>query len=152
MLFRSALAPVVVVGLWLWPHLVLPSDLVTMGAFLLSLSLAALLQFFIAYTMALLAFWVLDVSTFIFIQFALEYIASGHLFPLDVLPPALNRVIHFTPYPYLLFFPVSVGLNRVRGGELALGLLIQLMWVLLGLGMARWVWSRGIRKYAAFGG
>jgi len=36
--------------------------------------------------MALLAFWVLDVSTFIFILYAFEYIAGGHLFPLDVLP------------------------------------------------------------------
>ena len=41
--------------------------------------------------MALLAFWVLEVSTFIFILFAFEYIAGGHLFPLDILPPLLAR-------------------------------------------------------------
>ena len=52
--------------------------------------LTALLQFFMSYAMAMLAFWVLEVSTFIFILFAFEYLASGHLFPLDILPPALS--------------------------------------------------------------
>ena len=53
--------------------------------------LTALLQFFISYTMAMLAFWLLEISTFIFILFAFEYLASGHLFPLDLLPPALQH-------------------------------------------------------------
>ena len=40
--------------------------------------------------------------------FAFEYIAGGHLFPLNILPPALAHAMNFTPFPYLLFFPVSV--------------------------------------------
>ena len=34
----------------------------------------------------------------------LRYIAGGHLFPLDILPPALLKALHFTPFPYQLFF------------------------------------------------
>jgi ABC-2 type transport system permease protein len=49
--------------------------------FPVSLVLTALLQFFISYAMAMLAFWLLEISTFIFILFAFEYLASGHLFP-----------------------------------------------------------------------
>ena len=44
-----------------------------------------------SFTMALLAFWLLEVSTLIFMVFALEYIAGGHLFPLNILPPVLAR-------------------------------------------------------------
>src|SRR5882762_6852905 len=62
-------------------YFVLPPDWVTFGWFLVSVVMTALLQFFMSYTMALLAFWVLEVSTFIFILFAFEYIAGGHLFP-----------------------------------------------------------------------
>lgn len=120
--------------------------------FLLSVAMAGLLQFFIAYAMALLAFWVLDVSTFIFIQFAFEYIASGHLFPLDILPPALATALKLTPYPYLCYFPISVYLGRVQGPELVQGLMIQAAWVMAGYGLARWMWSRGIRHYSAAGG
>src|SRR5580765_5550076 len=77
-----------------------PPDAATLGWFCVSLVLTGLLQFFISYTMALLAFWLQEVSTFIFILFAFEYIAGGHLFPLDILPPALTQALHFTPFPY----------------------------------------------------
>ena len=131
---------------------VAPADAATMGWFALSLVLTGLLQFFLSYTMALLAFWVLEVSTFIFIVFAFEYIAGGHLFPLDILPPALAKALYCTPFPYQLFFPVNIYLGRVTGGALYQGLCIQAAWVLAGYLLARVVWSRGIRKYSAVGG
>jgi len=133
-------------------NFVLPADFATLGWFAVSLVLTALLQFFISYTMALLAFWVLEVSTFIFILFAFEYIASGHLFPLDILPPDALKVLYFTPFPYQLFFPVNIYLGRTTGAELYQGLIVQACWVVAAFVMARFVWSRGIRKYSAVGG
>lgn len=147
-----ALVPVSLFLLYQREYLVLPPDAWTAVAAGVSVLMAGALQFLIAYTMALLAFWVLDVSTFIFIQFAFEYLASGHLFPLDILPPALARVIQLTPYPYLLYFPVSVGLGRIQGADLWQGLLVQAAWVALAYGLARWVWQRGVRRYSAVGG
>src|SRR5438067_10326186 len=88
-------------------YFVLPPVWVTFVWFLVSILLTSLLQFFMSYTMAMLAFWVLEVSTFIFILFAFEYIASGHLFPLDILPPGIEHALQFTPFPYQLYFPVS---------------------------------------------
>src|SRR5436190_17516636 len=106
-------------------YFVLPADLATVGWFALSLVFTALLQFLISYCMALLAFWVLEVSTFIFILFAFEYVAGGHLFPLDILPPLLTRALHFTPFPYQLFFPVNIYLGRTTGTALLQGLVVQ---------------------------
>lgn len=133
-------------------YFVLPPDFATFGWFCFSLVLTALLQFFISYTMALLAFWVLEVSTFIFILFAFEYIAGGHLFPLDILPPTMLKILHFTPFPYQLFFPVNIYLGRTSGDALINGLIVQAGWVVAGYCLARYVWSRGIRKYSAVGG
>lgn len=147
-----ALFPVAVFILLQRDYLVPPPDLVTLGWFLVSLVLTGLLQFLISYTMALLAFWVLEVSTFIFLLFALEYLAGGHLFPLDILPPALARVLAWTPFPYQLFFPVSIYLGKSTGPALWQGLAIQLFWVGAAYLAARLVWHRGIRRYAAYGG
>lgn len=133
-------------------NFILPADAATVGWFAFSLVLTGLLQFFISYTMALLAFWVLEVSTFIFIVFAFEYIAGGHLFPLDILPPTLAKVLNFTPFPYQLFFPVNIYLGRATGGALYHGLLIQACWVVAAYLLARVVWNRGIRRYSAVGG
>jgi ABC-2 type transport system permease protein len=51
-----------------------------------------------------------------------------------------------------MFFPVSIYLGRTTGGALWQGLLVQTLWVMLAYGLARWVWRRGIRRYAAYGG
>ena len=133
-------------------YFVAPADGATVGWFALSIVMTALLQFFTSYAMALLAFWVLEVSTFIFILFAFEYIAGGHLFPLDILPPAIARALFFTPFPYQLYFPVSIYVGKTTGAALAQGLLTQFFWVVAAYLFARFMWARGIRKYSAVGG
>jgi ABC-2 type transport system permease protein len=144
--------PLVLFILCLKSYFVFPPGGTALAGFILSAALTALLQFFMSYAMAMLAFWVLEVSTFIFILFAFEYIASGHLFPLDILPPGLAHVLQFTPFPYQLYFPVSVYMGKTAGTDLWLGLAIQLLWVLAAYSCARLAWARGIRKYAAAGG
>ncbi|MBN8488488.1 MAG: ABC-2 family transporter protein, partial [Burkholderiales bacterium] len=124
-------AALIPTGLFLFmqrEHLLAPASGLHLAAFGVSLVLTALLQFFVSFTMALLAFWVLEVATFIFILFAFEYVAGGHLFPLDLLPPVLQTVLGYTPFPYMLFFPVHVYLGRVEGWELARGLGVQALW------------------------
>ncbi len=147
-----AAIPLAVFSLCLHSFFVFPQDWTTFVIFLLSVLMTALLQFFLSYAMAMLAFWVLEVSTFIFILFAFEYIASGHLFPLDILPRPLQEVLYFTPFPYQLYFPVSIYMGKVTGVELLQGLILQAFWVGAAYGLARWMWARGIRKYSAVGG
>jgi len=129
-----------------------PADVGTFGIFLVSLGLTALLQFFISYAMAMLAFWLLEISTFIFILYAFEYLASGHLFPLDVLSPTLKQILFATPFPYQLYFPIQIYMGKVTGAGLGLGLLTQFLWVVTAYAFARFMWRRGVRKYSAFGG
>jgi ABC-2 type transport system permease protein len=149
------LVSVVPLGLFIFfmrHYFIVPADPWTTACFLLSVLLTGLLQFFISYAMAMLAFWVLEVTTFIFILFAFEYLASGHLFPLDILPPALQHVLDFTPFPYQMYFPVSIYMGKTSGDALMQGLMIQACWVAAAYLVARLAWHRGIRKYSAVGG
>ena len=130
----------------------MPPTWSALGCFLLSTILTALLQFFTSYAMAMLAFWVLEVSTFIFILYAFEYLASGHLFPLDILPAGLARVLAFTPFPYQMYFPVSIYMGKTTGPDVARGLAVQFAWVIAAYFAARLAWARGLKKYSAVGG
>ena len=106
-----AAVSIVPVGLFMFcfrHYFVAPPGWAMTGCSLLSAPVTGLLQFFMSYTMALLAFWLLEVSTIIFILFAFEYIAGGHLFPLNILPPVWRGARITRPFPYLLYFPVSV--------------------------------------------
>jgi ABC-2 type transport system permease protein len=147
-----AAVPLAVFILCFRQYVMPPASLTAMLVFPVSLVLTALLQFFVSYAMAMLAFWLLEISTFIFILFAFEYLASGHLFPLDLLPAALREVLFLTPFPYQLYFPISVYMGKASGMEIWRGLGMQLFWVLAAYCFARWMWRKGIKKYSAFGG
>src|SRR5579862_6640870 len=129
-----ALVPLTIFIACFGHYFVLPINGTACVAFFFSLLLTALLQFFISYAMAMLAFWVLEVSTFIFILFAFEYIASGHLFPLDILPRGLAQFLFFTPFPYQMYFPVGIYMGKISGLALAQGLFVQLAWVAVAYG------------------
>lgn len=147
-----SVVPLTLFILMLGKYFVLPASWSVLFLFLASLLLTALLQFLISYSLALLAFWVLEVSTFIFIVFAFEYIASGHLFPLDLLPRGLHNLLLLTPFPYQLYFPVSIYMGRLTDAELIRGFVTQAAWVLIAFGLAKFAWNRGIRHYSATGG
>lgn len=148
-----AAIPITVVVLCLHNYFIFPADFTTFGFFLLSVVLTAMLQFFLSYTMAMLAFWLMEISTFVFILYAFEYIASGHMFPLDVLPEAVQQfLMTFTPFPYQLYLPVAIYLGKISGSEIITSLMIQSGWVVAAYFLARFAWYRGIKKYAAAGG
>jgi ABC-2 type transport system permease protein len=146
------LVPIVVLAFLLRSHLRLPDHAVTWLAFTVSTAMAAFLQFFIAYSLALIAFWVLEISTIVFILYSFEFFLSGHVFPLDVMPASLQGFIHWSPFTYELFFPAQIFMERVHGAALIQGLLIQAGWLLLAWLLARTLWSQGVRQYQAVGG
>jgi len=147
-----ACIPLAVFILCFKSYFVAPAGGIALAAFVLSLFLTALLQFFISYTMAMLAFWFLEISTFIFILFAFEYIASGHLFPLTMLPAPLFHLLMFTPFPSMLYVPISIYMGKITGVMILWSLLMQAGWMLVAYALARFMWRRGVKKYSAFGG
>ncbi len=146
------LLPIVILAWIFREHLRLPEHGITWLAFAASTTMAALLQFLIAYSLAMIAFWVLEVSTIIFLLFSFEYFLSGNVFPLDIMPAWMQGFIRWSPFTYELFFPAQVYMERVQGAALAQGLAIQTGWMLLSWVCARVLWSLGVRKYQAVGG
>lgn len=147
-----ALLPLIAVVWWMPTEGKVPEDALTWSVFAVSLVLAAALQFLIAFVMATLAFWVLEISTLVFILYSFEYFLSGRIFPIEVLPDGLRTVLMATPFPYELYFPVAVAMGKMAGAEMWTGLAVQAGWVAAFFALSRWLWARGVAKYGAFGG
>ena len=138
MIFTAvSIVPVGIFMFCLRQYFVAPAGGMALAGFVLSTLLAGLLQFFMSYTMALLAFWLLEVSTVIFILFAFEYIAGGHLFPLNILPPGAGdgAQLHAVSLPALFSGQRLSGPGA--GAELWRGLAIQAGWTV------SFTWWRG---------
>ena len=146
------IVPVCLVLFWFRAYITLPKHLITWPLFALSVLMAANISFLIAYTLAMMAFWILEISTIVFILYSFEYFLSGQTFPLDIMPAWFQAILRWLPFPYELFFPVQVFLEKVQGRELWTGLAIQAGWVFLVWLAARTLWRRGIRHYQAVGG
>jgi ABC-2 type transport system permease protein len=144
--------PVMGVFFYFRDFIALPADPLTWPLAIVSTVMAGFIQFFIAYSLAMLAFWILEISTIVFILYSFEYFLSGHMFPLDIMPGGLQAVLKWLPFTYEMFFPVAVFLERVRGFELWSGLAIQTGWLLITWAVARLMWNRGVRHYQAVGG
>lgn len=152
-LYTAIILPgVVLVFFFLREHLTLPRESMTWLAFGASTVMAGLIQFFIAYSLAMLAFWILEISTIIFIVFSFEYFLSGHIFPLDMLPSWMAGFVKWAPFSYELYFPVQVFMERVKGSALMEGLMIQAGWVVVMWLFAVGMWRAGLRRYQAVGG
>jgi ABC-2 type transport system permease protein len=130
----------------------LPKEGITWLWFALSLAMAGFIQFFIAYSLAMLAFWILEISTVVFLLYSFEYFLSGQIFPLDIMPAAFQGVMKALPFYYEIFFPIQVFLEKARGAQLYSGLAIQAVWFFITLSIAREMWRRGTKHYQAVGG
>ena len=144
--------PLIAVLVWFRDYITLPHHAVTWPLFFLSTAMAAAISFLIAYSLAMMAFWILEISTIVFIFFSFEYFLSGQTFPVDIMPVWVQRVLWFLPFPYELFFPVQVFMEKLAGPRLWQGLAIQAFWVGAMWGVARLLWRLGIRRYQAVGG
>lgn len=146
------LVPIGAVFYYFRDFITLPQDWITWPVFFVSLVMAAAIQFLIAYALAMMAFWILEISTLVFILYSFEYYLSGRLFPIDVMPDWLQTVLKILPFAYELYFPVAVFTEKIRGADMWSGLLIQATWVVICFVVARAMWKAGLRRYESVGG
>ncbi|HJY99069.1 MAG TPA: ABC-2 family transporter protein, partial [Patescibacteria group bacterium] len=76
---------------------------------------------------------------------------SGALFPIDVLPPALQKVVMSLPFPYMIFFPVQVYLGKITGSAQIQGFLTSFVWLGILWYFMKNIWAKGLKAYQAFG-
>jgi ABC-2 type transport system permease protein len=100
----------------------------------------------------MIAFWLLEVTSLLYIVNTLNFFVSGHMFPIDLLPPPWNGLLKVLPFQYLAYFPAAVFLGKIEGQELLQGLLAEAAWALFFFILARWLYRIGLRRYSAYGG
>lgn len=123
--------------------------------FFLSLIFSFLLGFFLESCIGLIGFWFLEVTSLTFIYMLLNFLLSGHMFPLELLPSEpynIRGLVEFLPFKYLAYFPAAVFLGKVEGAEMYRGLMVEISWVIFFIVLSRVLWWKGIKRYSGYGG
>lgn len=144
--------PILLILPFVHEYLVFPGESWRWAAAVPALLMSAIIQFSIAYCFGLLAFWFLDIMGWVILSMAIEALLSGQIFPLDLLPAGLFKLAMYLPFTYQMYFPVALISGRIGQEQVAEGLVIQFIWMVAFILMARVLWNVGLKKHTAVGG
>ena len=150
-LFLIGIPGYLVVSLFFGNYLVVPANFGHFALFLISVILAALLQFFLFEALSLLSFWVENTYGIRFTMRVIMEVVGGAIIPLSFFPQVLQQIFSLLPFPYLIYIPMKFYLGKMPMEQVPLELLREGAWI-VGLAMLNWVlWGKGIRQYVAMG-
>jgi ABC-2 type transport system permease protein len=127
-------------------------DGITWVAFLVSLPLSFALGFYLETCLGLVGFWMLEVSSLLFVYMLFQFFLSGHMFPLDILPGPWATIVSYLPIKYLAYFPAAVFLGKVTGTALMVDMILLVGWVVFFFVLSRILYARGLVRYSGYGG
>ncbi len=120
--------------------------------FILSLMLAFVIGFYFEVCLCMLSFWILEVTSLLYVVTTLSFFLSGHLIPLDLLDTTgWLGVLKNLPFAYLAYFPAAVFLQKITDEELFFRFFVGVLWALFFFLLSRVILYFGLRKYSAYG-
>ncbi len=84
--------------------------------------------------------------------FGLFALLSGYLVPLELFPASLRPIADALPFHAMGGLSIEILMGHLETEEVLRGVAIQAAWVVAFVVVARIVWSRGVRRFGAFGG
>jgi len=126
-----------------WPNI---SNLLL---FVLAAIMAFALRFIIQHTFAMFAFWTEKAAALENLWLLFFVFVSGLIAPLDVFPENVRNIVMWTPFPYMINFPASILVGLPV--DLTRGFLSIAGWFLIFLGINRFLWRMGLKKYSGMG-
>lgn len=149
MLMWGALPVALTVG-WFFP-LTRPS-LGYLMAFCITVAVAIVLNVQINFIVGLISVWTRRIDGVMALKGIATLILAGTLVPLDFLPGWILSVLKVTPFAALSYYPAMVFLEKMPPQELAMLLLLQVVWAIVLLSISRRVFTRARIKLVTFGG
>lgn len=144
-----AAAEIFLLFMILKPEIFMQTDVVYWLLSLLSLIFAGFLFFNILMITNSVPFWAPETAwgaQFLVIVVIVEFL-SGAFFPIDIFPKAVYEFLSLTPFPYLVFFPISIFLGNLNYLQSMQSLLISGLWCFVLWKLSNYVFKRGLMVY-----
>ena len=113
---------------------------------------AWIMTFLVMAIVGSLAFFMDSAASLFDVWLGLYTIFSGYLVPLTLFPPWLRDLSHVLPFRLMLGLPVEAMLGHLTHAELLQGLAWQAGYVAFFFAVMQLTWTRGVKRFAAFGG
>lgn len=120
--------------------------------FLISLLLSIALFFFYSLIISFITFWADNAwsSRFLF-GVVFVNLFSGQFIPLDLLHPTISKILDYTPFPYMYYYPVKIWLGQIDPNMIYFRLFNGSLICLFFFFLSQLMWLKGQRKYQSYG-
>uniref|UniRef100_A0A7C2PLL1 ABC transporter permease n=1 Tax=candidate division WOR-3 bacterium TaxID=2052148 RepID=A0A7C2PLL1_UNCW3 len=118
--------------------------------FIIASSISLVLYFVFRIFFTQFAYYIERADALSFWSYYLSLFLSGGLLPLRLFPETLRKLLYFTPFPYLIDYPIGIWIGKYHFDKTYL--IISLIYVLVMGSLTIELSKRGMRKYAAYGG
>lgn len=130
----------------------LPHDAVSWLLFFVALAGAWTLTFAVQVMIGALSLFMQSSLKIMDVWVVCFFVFSGYLIPLRMFPPALRAATDYLPFRYQISLPVEL-LTSSLSREQALALIgHQWIYVVACSLLCAWTWTRGMKRFAAYGG
>ncbi len=120
--------------------------------FILAIIIAIVLYFLLVFLFSMPTFWFPHQAWgFMFLLFIFSDLLGGGVFPIDILPGYLQKIIYFSPFPYLLYVPIGIYLGKFEFFLTLRFLIVSLFWVGFLTLLNERIWRKGLEIYRAEG-
>ncbi|HOI91804.1 MAG TPA: ABC-2 family transporter protein [Candidatus Rifleibacterium sp.] len=120
---------------------------------LLAILLGGLVRMLISGSISLVGFWLEDVTTLnLILNGGIWALLGGMIVPVATFPQHIRCIAEMLPYRYMLSFPIEIVTGRLSQAQILQGFAVCLFWSLLFALIMRFIWKRGLKVYAAYGG
>ncbi len=133
------------------PPFFIQRDFIFLFLVAVALILSISLYFLISLLISFFGFWTNSVWGPRLLLFIILEFLAGSLFPLDILPSLIYKILEFSPFSYLLFFPLKIYLGQVNIIFVIKGLMVSLTWFIIFYFLVQRVWRKGLKIYEAYG-
>jgi ABC-2 type transport system permease protein len=130
----------------------LPSAAVVWASFALSLGLGFLTAFYLDYIVALIGFWTIEISGFVWVKETAIAFLGGAYLPLWIYPPLLRRVLALLPFRGISYTPVAILVGAISLDEVPAACAVQMLWLFILVLASRSLYAAGLKKLAIQGG
>jgi ABC-2 type transport system permease protein len=119
--------------------------------FFISLFLAHLLSYNIAFAIAMIALWTTEFHSVFALYYFPENFLSGRVVPLAALPLWATSIGDFMPFRFTVAMPTEILMGRIAGPEVWRMFGMQIAWTLAFYVLGKILFARGVRQYTGFG-
>lgn len=113
--------------------------------------LAALAYMLLALSLELIALWADNIwSLVVMLRFFTAFLGGGSV-PLTFFPEWAQKVVYFTPFPYLISLPVRTIMGSIQTEEILKGILILIGWIFIMMEVVKFIWKKGQLRFTGVG-